>query len=130
VALVGDQTFLYDSNGLLVPADEERPDLVIVVSDNDGGGIFSTLEQGRAIVPSVFERVFGNPLGIDIAVLAATLGIPAVTVDTVAGLVEAVDDALGAGGVRVVVARTCPRDREAEILAEVQRAVDSALEYA
>jgi hypothetical protein len=29
-----------------------------------------------------------------------------------------------------VVARTCPRDREAEILAEVQRAVDSALAYA
>ncbi len=130
VALVGDQTFLYDSNGLLVPADEERPDLVIVVSDNDGGGIFSTLEQGRVIVPSVFERVFGNPLGIDIAALSATLGIPAVTVDTVAGLVEAVDDALGAGGVRIVVARTCPRDREAEILAEVQRAVDSALAYA
>ncbi|HAN70652.1 MAG TPA: hypothetical protein DCQ36_03560 [Actinobacteria bacterium] len=101
-----------------------------MVSDNDGGGIFSTLEQGRVIVPSAFERVFGNPLGIDIAALSATLGIPAVTVDTVAGLVEAVDDALGAGGVRIVVARTCPRDREAEILAEVQRAVDSALAYA
>ncbi|MDQ5975398.1 MAG: 2-succinyl-5-enolpyruvyl-6-hydroxy-3-cyclohexene-carboxylate synthase, partial [Actinomycetota bacterium] len=46
LALVGDHTFLYDSNALLAPADEERPDLVIVVSDNDGGGIFSSLEQG------------------------------------------------------------------------------------
>ena len=43
---MGDQTFLYDTNALLAPAEEERPDLVIVVADNDGGGIFSSLEQG------------------------------------------------------------------------------------
>ena len=75
-----------------------------------------------------FERVFGNPLGVDIAEVAASLGVVAVTVDSAASLTQALEDALGLGGVRVVVARTCDRAREAEILADVQRAVGSALE--
>ena len=130
IALMGDQTFLYDANGLLVPAEEERPDLVIVVSDNDGGGIFSTLEQGQAVAPSMFERVFGNPLGVDIAAVASSFGVPAVVVDTAPALQSALEDALGLGGVRMVVARTVDRAQEAEILAEVQRSVSSALDSA
>lgn len=127
IALIGDLTFLYDSNGLLAPADEERPDLAIVVSDNDGGGIFSTLEQGAPDHSEAFERVFGTPMGIDIARLAASLGIPAVAVTEAEALRVAIDDALGLGGVRVVVAQTCPREREAAILVDVQRAVTAAL---
>lgn len=130
IALMGDQTFLYDSNGLLVPAEEERPDLVIVVADNDGGGIFSTLEQGAIVAPPAFERVFGNPLGVDISAIASALGVPAVVVDTAPALQEALEDALGLGGVRIVVARTVERAQEAAILAEVQRAVSSALDFA
>lgn len=130
IALMGDQTFLYDTNGLLAPADEERPDLVIVVSDNDGGGIFSSLEQGSAVPPSMFERVFGNPLGIDLVELADSLSTPAVAVDSLSDLEQAIDDALGAGGVRIVVARTCDRAAEAAMLDSVQNAVSSALESA
>lgn len=130
IALMGDQTFLYDTNGLLAPADEERPDLVIVVSDNDGGGIFSALEQGSAVPESIFERVYGNPLGVDLVSVAETLGVPAVAVDTLPALEEAIDDALGTGGVRIVVARTCDRSREAAMLDAVQSAVSSALESA
>lgn len=127
LALMGDQTFLYDSNGLLAPADEERPDLVIVVADNDGGGIFSSLEQGSAEHAGSFERVFGVPMGVDLVALSTTLGISAVAVSSAAELTAAIDDAVGTGGVRVVVARTCPREREAEILVNVQRAVGEAL---
>ena len=127
LALVGDHTFLYDSNALLAPADEERPDLVIVVSDNDGGGIFSSLEQGAPEHADSFERVFGIPLGIDIPALCESAGISAAVASTSAELTAAIDDAVGLGGVRVVVARTCPRDREATILVNVQRAVGEAL---
>lgn len=127
IALVGDQTFLYDSNGLLAPAEEERPDLVIVVADNDGGGIFSQLEQGADEYADHFERVFGNPLGIDLVTLTRTTGIKAVGVDSAEALAEAIDDAVGAGGVHVVVARTCSRDVEAAILRAVQEAVGTAL---
>lgn len=127
VALMGDQTFLYDSNGLLAPAEEERPDLVIVVSDNDGGGIFSSLEQGAPEHAATFERVFGVPLGIDVAALSTALGFPVVVAATASELTAAIDDAVGIGGVRIVVARTCAREREAEILVNVQRAVGEAL---
>ena len=127
LALVGDQTFLYDSNGLLAPPEEERPDLVIVVSDNDGGGIFSSLEQGAPQFAQGFERVFGVPLGIDLVALAAAAGFPAVVAQTGTALAEAVDDAVGLGGVRIVVARTCSREHEAEVLVNVQRAVSEAL---
>ena len=127
LALVGDHTFLYDSNGLLAPPEEERPDLVIVVSDNDGGGIFSSLEQGAAAHAEHFERVFGVPLSIDIPVMCASMGIAASVATTSAELTEAIEDAVGTGGVRVVVARTCSREREAEILLNVQRAVGEAL---
>jgi 2-succinyl-5-enolpyruvyl-6-hydroxy-3-cyclohexene-1-carboxylate synthase len=127
LALLGDQTFLYDSNGLLAPAEEERPDLVIVVSDNDGGGIFSSLEQGGPQHAASFERVFGNPLGIDLVALATALGIPAVAVDSAPELAAAIDDAVGTGGVRVVVARTCAREQEAAILRAVQAAVSGAI---
>mgnify|MGYP006275569557 CR=1 FL=1 len=127
MALLGDQAFLYDSNGLLAPADEERPDLVLVVVDNDGGGIFSTLEQGAPEYADTFERVFGVPLGIDLVHLALTLGIPAERVDTADRLRAAIDEAIGLGGVRVVVARTCARDREAQLLADVRAAVGTAI---
>ena len=127
LALMGDQTFLYDSNGLLAPPEEERPDLVIVVSDNDGGGIFSSLEQGGPEHADTFERVFGVPLGVDLWPWRPRLGIPAVTASTTAELAAAIDDAVGTGGVRVVVARTCAREREAQILVNVQRAVSEAL---
>lgn len=127
IALIGDQTFVYDVAGLLAPAEEERPDLVYVVSDNDGGGIFSSLEQGAPAHAAVFERVFGVPLGLDLVALARANGITAVAADSAAALHEAIDDAVGAGGVRVVVARTCGRDREAAMLVAVRRAVGQAL---
>src|SRR5699024_3769542 len=46
VALMGDLTFLHDVNGLLIGPGEPRPDLTVVVVNDDGGGIFGTLEYG------------------------------------------------------------------------------------
>ncbi len=65
VALLGDLAFLHDAPGLVLGPDEDRPDLCLVVVNNDGGGIFSTLEQ--AAFPDPFERVFGTPHGRDLA---------------------------------------------------------------
>ena len=66
-ALVGDLTFLHDANALLIGSDERRPDLTIVVANDDGGGIFSTLEPGEPARSADFERVFGTATGAGIA---------------------------------------------------------------
>ena len=59
VALLGDLALLHDAPGLFAGPAEPRPDLVIVVASNDGGGIFSTLEP--AAFPDSFERRFRHP---------------------------------------------------------------------
>ncbi len=71
LAYVGDLTFLHDANGLVLGPDEPRPDLTIVVANDDGGAIFSTLEQGEAAYAASYERVFGTPHGVDLAALCS-----------------------------------------------------------
>lgn len=127
VALVGDLTFIYDSNGLLATESDDIPDLVIVVSDNDGGGIFSQLEQGAPQFAPVFERVFGTAHGVDLVALVQSLGLPVVGVDTADDLREAIASATEAGGVQVVIARTAPRPVESKALVDLQQAVHEAL---
>ena len=88
VALLGDLTFLHDVSSLVLGPAEERPeDLTIVVADDDGGGIFSLLEQGDPRLATDFERVFGTPHGADLAALCAGVGVPFTDTDP-AGLEE------------------------------------------
>jgi 2-succinyl-5-enolpyruvyl-6-hydroxy-3-cyclohexene-1-carboxylate synthase len=74
VALLGDLALVHDAPGLMLGPLEPRPDLCIVVVNNDGGGIFSTLEQSS--FADSFERVFGTPHGADLSALAAAAGLP------------------------------------------------------
>ncbi len=72
-ALLGDLALLHDMGGLVLGPDEPRPDLAIVIASNDGGGIFSLLEQ--ASFPASFERVFGTPHGVDLGAVAHAVGL-------------------------------------------------------
>jgi 2-succinyl-5-enolpyruvyl-6-hydroxy-3-cyclohexene-1-carboxylate synthase len=65
---------VHDLDGLAA-ASRLRPDATVVVADNDGGGIFHFLPQ--AGLAEHFERHFGTPHGLDLAAVAAALGIPA-----------------------------------------------------
>ncbi|GAB3715674.1 2-succinyl-5-enolpyruvyl-6-hydroxy-3-cyclohexene-1-carboxylic-acid synthase [Mariniluteicoccus flavus] len=73
-ALMGDLTFLHDVGGLLIGPLERRPDLRIVVANDDGGSIFHTLEQGGPDHERSFERVFGTPTGVAVEPLARAYG--------------------------------------------------------
>jgi len=108
-ALLGDLTFLHDGNGLVLGPQEPRPDLTIVVVNNDGGAIFGLLEQGGAEYEAAFERVFGTPHGVDLAALCAATGTRHVRVQDLVAL----DDALvPEPGLRVVEVTT---DRTAAV---------------
>jgi 2-succinyl-5-enolpyruvyl-6-hydroxy-3-cyclohexene-1-carboxylate synthase len=91
VALLGDLALLHDTPGLILGPHEPRPDLCLVVANNDGGGIFSMLEQ--AAYPDPFERVFGTPHGTDLELLAALARLPYLRIERPADLA-----AIAAGG--------------------------------
>ncbi len=118
LALVGDVTFLHDSNGLVLGPDEPRPDLTIVVVNDDGGSIFSMLEQGAPEYADRYERLFGTPHHVDLAALCAATRTPHWRVDSLAELEHAL--ASPNGGIEVVEAvvdRAGRRDLDARIRA-------------
>lgn len=126
-ALMGDLAFLHDHNGLLVGRAEPVPDLTIVVVDNNGGGIFSQLEQGSPAYAADFERLFGTPLDRDLAAIARASGWPAVAVHSAAELAAALAPA-SVPGVRVVVAAVAERPAElADLRARTAAAHAAAL---
>ena len=94
-----------------------------MVLNNDGGGIFSFLEQAR--VP-LFERVFGTPHGLDLHTWADLYGIATTMIERASDLTELVR---AGAGVRLIEART---DREDNVKTHraIWQAVDAALESA
>ncbi len=121
--LIGDIAFLHDSNGLIGAA-QRGIDLVVVVVDNDGGGIFSFLPQGSALPEPTFEQLFGTPHGLDLAAVARSLGVAATTLE--GSLPAAIESALAAGGVHVLVART-DRTANRALHAQLNDAVAAAV---
>jgi 2-succinyl-5-enolpyruvyl-6-hydroxy-3-cyclohexene-1-carboxylate synthase len=121
-AMMGDLTFLHDSNGLVLGPDEPQPDLCIVVLNDDGGGIFALLEQGAPEHTAVFERVFGTPHGTDLAALCAATGTPHERVG-LGGLDAALAPQKGLHVVEIAVDRSTHRELHARIEAAVAAAL-------
>lgn len=100
VALIGDLTFVHDASGLLIGPTEPVPqDLTIVVSNDNGGGIFELLEQGDPRFSDVSSRVFGTPHDVDVGALCRAYHIESRQVE-VGDLVDAVNTPFS--GVRVL----------------------------
>jgi 2-succinyl-5-enolpyruvyl-6-hydroxy-3-cyclohexene-1-carboxylate synthase len=92
VALIGDLTFVHDSSGLLIGLTEPTPrQLTIVVSNDNGGGIFELLEQGDPRFSDVSSRVFGTPHDVDVGALCRAYHVDARQVE-VDGLAAALDE--------------------------------------
>ena len=117
IAVLGDLGFLHDLTGLI---HNEDINLKILVINNDGGGIFSTLTQ-RGVAG--FEEVFGTPHGKDLAAIASAIGVPAKTISTQAELKSEL--AAPIKGVSVVVITAPDREANADFLKKVYSQVDS-----
>jgi 2-succinyl-5-enolpyruvyl-6-hydroxy-3-cyclohexene-1-carboxylate synthase len=121
-ALIGDLALLHDAPGLALGPGEPRPDLCLIVVNNDGGGIFSTLEQ--AAFADSFERLFGTPHGAGLDHLAAAFGLPYQRLEQP----EDLGKALPGAGLRIVEAKTDRtagaelRDKLREVAAAAVRA--------
>jgi 2-succinyl-5-enolpyruvyl-6-hydroxy-3-cyclohexene-1-carboxylate synthase len=124
VALAGDLSMIHDSNGLSVTSGP-RPDVVFVVINNDGGGIFSFLPQ--AALTESFETLFGTPHGWDFEALATLHGCGYDLAGSASALSSAVEDARRAGGINLVEVRT-DRTRNVRVHHEIWAAVHSSLE--
>ncbi|MER5420001.1 2-succinyl-5-enolpyruvyl-6-hydroxy-3-cyclohexene-1-carboxylic-acid synthase [Streptosporangium roseum] len=119
-ALMGDLTFLHDQNGLILGPREPRPDLCVVVVNNDGGGIFSLLPQAALRGP--FERVFGTAHGVDLAHVAAATGTPYTFVSEP----DQLSKALRGEGLRIVEVRS-DRESNAVLHAMMRDAAHAAI---
>ena len=121
LAYLGDVTFLHDSTGLIVGPHEARPDLTIVIANDDGGAIFATLEQGAPEYAAAFERVFGTPHGVDVAAMCAATGTSYERVQDAGQLHESL--ALDHHGLRVLEV-TLPRSGRRRLDAAVRALAD------
>jgi 2-succinyl-5-enolpyruvyl-6-hydroxy-3-cyclohexene-1-carboxylate synthase len=89
--LLGDVAFCHDLSSLAALQSREL-DLTIVVTDNNGGAIFSFLPQASALPADRFEKLFGTPHGTDIVEVARALSLRAFTTKSARDLSAAYDE--------------------------------------
>jgi 2-succinyl-5-enolpyruvyl-6-hydroxy-3-cyclohexene-1-carboxylate synthase len=121
-ALCGDLTLLHDAGSFLWSA-RRGLQVTFVVPNNDGGVIFSFLEQRN--LPEMRE-LFTTPHGLDLAALSSAAGATHHRVERSDELVPVVDAARDGDGVHVVEVVVDP-DLNVRRHAEVHTAVAEAL---
>ena len=122
-ALLGDLALLHDLSGLLAARRLGVP-LLLVVVNNDGGGIFNFLPVAQAT--DRFEELFATPHGLDLSHLAALCSARLSRPRTASELRACIREALG-NGLHIVEVRT-ERTANVEKHRELQRIVAAALE--
>lgn len=122
VAFLGDVSALHDLASLELASRAATP-LVLVVLNNDGGGIFRYL--GIARHDDVFERFFTTPHGRAIAPVAKALGLATESPKTRAALAKAMAKALVRGGATLVEVACAREESEASRGRVAKAAVDA-----
>jgi 2-succinyl-5-enolpyruvyl-6-hydroxy-3-cyclohexene-1-carboxylate synthase len=129
VLVIGDISFYHDLNGLLA-VNRHALDLLVVLVNNDGGGIFSFLPQADTRgIEGDFELLFGTPHGLNFQPFVEGYGGRFVRVGDWSDFGSAVSEGLARGGLQVVEVST---DRQYNVVQHraVWRAVADALKPA
>ena len=116
-AVLGDLAFLHDLTGLI---HREEINLRILVINNDGGGIFSTLPQRGS---KGFEQVFGTPHGLDPAAIAKAMGLDAKNISSVDQLRDELKKPVS--GISIVVCDVPDRDSNADLIKSLYAKMES-----
>jgi 2-succinyl-5-enolpyruvyl-6-hydroxy-3-cyclohexene-1-carboxylate synthase len=128
LAALGDLAFYHDMNGLL-EASKLGTDIVFLVINNDGGGIFYTLpirEYEDVLLPYVVQ-----PHGLDFAHAAELYGLPHQRQTSVADTRAALEQSLAVGGpnvLEVMSDREHNRRRREQVVEGVRDAVRAGLD--
>ncbi len=109
--LIGDLAFLHDLNSLALIG-ETGVVLIIVIINNDGGGIFSALPIAK--VESVFEKYFGTPHGLGFRSAAEMFGVDYANPATLDEFVRVYKSNVVAGRASIIEVRT-DRQRNDEL---------------
>jgi 2-succinyl-5-enolpyruvyl-6-hydroxy-3-cyclohexene-1-carboxylate synthase len=109
ILVIGDLSFFHDLNGLLA-ARLHHLNMVIVLVNNDGGGIFSFLPQSQ--YPEHFEQLFGTPTGLDFQYAAQLYGATFQRTENWSAFREAVQQGCQEGGLHIIEIRT---ERESNV---------------
>jgi 2-succinyl-5-enolpyruvyl-6-hydroxy-3-cyclohexene-1-carboxylate synthase len=123
--LLGDVAFCHDLSSLAA-LKARGLDLTIVVTDNDGGAIFSFLPQAAAMPADRFEQLFGTPHGTDVVEVARAVGLRAYTAEIAEDLPAAFDEP-DTCVVRIASTRRDNVDVHAALNAAVVSALDDLL---
>ena len=105
--MIGDQAFLHDLNSLRLTRTLDNP-FVIIVLNNDGGGIFSFLPI--AGFSDVFERYFGVPHGMTFEHAAALFDLNYAQPSSADEFVDAYEQARRRSGATVIEVQTARQD--------------------
>ena len=114
VLVTGDLALLHDSNGWLLASSTRTP-LVVVLTDNSGGGIFQRLKFDT-LSDSFYKTLFAMPQAVDQLALAAAHSIPTRQVSCLEDLPLALE--WGLSKCETVLLRVCSDAVEDAILRE------------
>ncbi|WP_336646344.1 2-succinyl-5-enolpyruvyl-6-hydroxy-3-cyclohexene-1-carboxylic-acid synthase [Microbacterium sp. USHLN186] len=93
--LLGDLAFLHDVGALLLPADESRPRIQVIVGNDGGGTIFDGLEVASSAPAADLDRAFYTPQAVQLSELAAAYGWEFARISTRSALDQALTSPVG-----------------------------------
>lgn len=119
-AVMGDLTLCHDASSLALAA-ATGAELDIIVADDEGGGIFATLEHGNAATPEAYDRWFGVAQHVNYEALAAAYGVGYARAATPSELAAVLADP--PAGPRLIHA---PVERAAHLYAQARNALNAS----
>ena len=118
--VMGDLTLCHDASSLELAA-ATGAELDIIVADDEGGGIFVTLEHGNAATPEAYDRWFGVAQHVNYEALAAAYGVGFARAATPSELAAVLADP--PAGPRLIHA---PVERAAHLYAQARNALNAS----